>query len=607
MTEILPKIFIFQRNKFFLFSLIIILQLGSPVKLKAQIPELQPEAETSEEPTWPEDPLERRTPRSSVAGFISAVAQKDYFEAGEYFKIPEGEVEEDQSAALAKQLEILLNQRGQMMPYSWLSSDIEGRLDDDLPNHLERVGTISTSRESFDLLLEKVEGPAGGPLWLFSDQTIQYIEELSALEEDILLLNRVMPEILQQYDFWGATVGQWLAILLLAAFSYILAWLIIHFFLYIIPLVWKRARTEPTSGVLKAFALPVKLYLSVWLFVMLSQEIGISIILRQRFSGITVIIGLLAFMILLWRLSEFLGNFSTNRMSSRGNISGVSVALFLKRAAKIAIIAFGIIAILGAIGVDVTTGLAALGIGGIALALGAQKTIENFVGSVTLITDQPIRVGDFCKVGDTLGTVEKIGMRSTRIRTLARTVVTIPNGEFSSSKIENYAHRDKFWFNTVIGLRYETTPDQIRFLLVELRSILYAHPMVTSDTARVRFIELGSDSINLEIFTYIKVTTFDEYLEVKEDLLLRIMNIVGESGSGFAFPSQTIYFGKDTGLSKEKSKTAEEKVREWKQKGDLQLPKFDPEHIKEIEDKIQYPPEGSAEQKTSGTGTIPGL
>src|SRR5690606_23005857 len=135
------------------------------------------------------------------------------------------------------------------------------------------------------------------------------------------------------------------------------------------------------------------------------------------------------------------------------------------RAAKIAIVALGIIWILGAIGVDITTGLAALGIGGLALALGAQKTIENFVGSVTLITDQPIRVGDFCSVAGTTGTIEKIGMRSTRIRTLDRTVVTIPNGEFSSSKIENYAHRDRFWFHPVIGLRYETTPDQIRYLL----------------------------------------------------------------------------------------------------------------------------------------------
>lgn len=582
-----------------------IFQVWTSAEVQAQIPDMQPEAETREEPQWPEDALNRRTPRGSMAGFISAVADKDYEKAGEYFKTTQevGLTPEE----LAGHLEILLNQRGQMMPYSWMSNDPEGRLDDDLPNHLERVGTVTASGESFDILLEKVEGPEDGPLWLFSDQTIQYIEELSNFEEDVLLLNRITPDILERYELWGATVGQWLALLILAALCYAFAWLVINLFLYIIPLVWKRARTEPTSGVLKAFALPVKLYFAVWLFVALSQEIGITIVLRQRFSGITIIIGLLAFLILLWRLSEFLGTFSTNRMSSRGNLSGVSVALFLKRAAKIAIIVFGIIAILGTIGVDVTTGLAALGIGGLALALGAQKTIENFVGSVTLITDQPIRVGDFCKVGDTIGTVEKIGMRSTRIRTLGRTVVTIPNGEFSSSRIENYAHRDKFWFNPVITLRYETTPDQIRYLLVELRAILYAHPMVTSDTARVRFIELGSDSLNLEVFTYIRVSTFDEFLEVKEDLLLRIMDVVEESGTGFAFPSQTIYFGKDSGLSKEKSQSAVEKVRQWKEKGDMQLPKFDPEHIKEIEDKIPYPPDGSVEQKNKGTGKIPGL
>ena len=142
---------------------------------------------------------------------------------------------------------------------------------------------------------------------------------------------------------------------------------------------------------------------------------------------------------------------------------------------------------------------------------------------------------------------------------------------------------------------------------MELRSILYAHPMVSPDPARVRFVNLGADSIHLEVFAFVMVTTFEEFLEVKEDLLLRMMDVVGESGTGFAFPSQTIYFGKDTGVSKEKTQQAEEKVRQWKEKGDLQLPKFDPERIKEIEDKIPYPPDGSAEQRNKGTGKIPGL
>lgn len=607
MTEYFLKNLFSQKNFILLFSFVAVFTISTSAELKAQIPQLETEAQTPEEPEYPDDELGRRTPRSSIAGFISAVADKNYDLAGAYFMDGEPDTASEEHTELAQRLEIMLNQRGQIMPYSWLSSDTEGRTDDDLPNHLERVGTITISGESFDVLLEKVEGPDGGPLWLISDQTIEYIQEFSEVDERALIIDRLLPDYLENNEWGGVPIGQWFIMIILAIIAYTIAWFTITLLLFLIPLVWKRARTEPTEGILLAFALPLKLYLAVWLFVVATRELGLSIILRQRISGITVVVGLVALLILLWRLSEFIGVFSQRRMSSRGNLSGVSVVLFLKRAAKIAIVIFGIIAVLGAFGVDVTTGLAALGIGGLALALGAQKTIENFVGSVTLITDQPIRVGDFCKVGDTIGHVEKIGMRSTRIRTLARTVVTIPNGEFSSNKIENYAHRDKFWFNTVIGLRYETTPDQIRFLLVELRAILYAHPIVTSDTARVRFIELGADSLNLEVFTYIKVTTYDDFLEVKEDLLLRIMDTVGESGTGFAFPSQTIYFGKDTGLSKDKSKSAEEKVRQWKEKGELQLPKFDPEHIKEIEDKIHYPPDGSAEQKSKGTGKIPGL
>lgn len=589
------------------FSLFFIFLILPSEELRAQIPQIQTEAQPPAEAEYPDDALGRRTPRSSIAGFISAVAGKNYSLAGAYFIDDDTNAKTEEKAELAQKLEILLNQRGQIMPYSWLSSDVNGRTDDDLPNHLDRVGTVSVSGESFDILLERVEGPQGGPLWLISNQTVEYISELESLEEYTLLIDRVMPGFLQDYELGGVPLGQWIAIILLAISSYLVAWCIIHLFLFLIPLAWRRARTEPTAGVLKAFALPIKLYLAVWLFVMLSQEVGISIILRQRFSGITVIIGLAAFLILLWKLSEYVGAFTKHQMSSRGNVSGVSVVLFLKRAAKIAIVVFGIIAILGTLGVDVTTGLAALGIGGLALALGAQKTIENFVGSVTLISDQPIRVGDFCKVGNTIGTVEKIGMRSTRIRTLGRTVITIPNGQFSSSEIENYAHRDKFLFNPTLGLRYETTPEQIRYLLVELRSILYSHPMVSNEPARIRFEELASDSINLVVFTYITVSSYDEFLEVKEDLLLRMMDVVNESGSGFAFPSQTIYFGKDTGLSKDKSRHAEEVVKEWRKKGELQIPKFNPDKVKEIENKLPYPPEGSNQQKSDGTDRIPGL
>ena len=590
-----------------IFSWLFLILLQIPLQSEAQIlPQNEQESEEAALPEWPEDSLGRRNPRGTISGFISAVADDDYLKASAYLDLSELPEEFAEGPELAVMLEDLLDQQGQILPYFRISSSSGGRTDDDLPPNLDKIGTLTGNEENIELFVEEVKGPEGGPLWLISSETIETVAALTT-EENVLLVDQFLPDFLENYRWGGVPAGQWIIMLLLGAIAYFLAWAVISFILFLIPRLWKKARTEPTAGVLKAFGLPAKLFLAVWLFVGLSREIGISIIVRQSFSGITLIIGMLALLILLWQLVEFISNFSKERMSVRGHLSAVSVVLFLKRAAKIAIIIFGVIGILGAFGVDVTTGLAALGIGGLALALGAQKTIENFVGSVTLITDQPIRVGDFCKVADTLGTVEKIGMRSTQIRTLDRTIVTIPNGEFSSSKIENYAHRDRFWFHPVISLRYETTPDQIRYLLVELRSMLYAHPMVSPDPARVRFVALGADSLNLEVFAYIEVLTFDEFLEVREDLLLRIMDIVAESGTGFAFPSQTLYFAKDQGLSKDKSQDVEKKVKEWREKRKMQIPKFDPEEIEKIKGSIPYPPEGSSERKEEGTGRIPGL
>ena len=559
----------------------------------------QPQKEEKEEiiPQWEEDTLGRRTPRGTISGFITAVADKNYEKAGRFLNMDQAAVEEN-GEQLAQLLQNFLNKRGQILPYAWISSETSGKIDDDLPPNLDRIGSVNIAGDDVELYVEEVKGPDGAPLWLISSATVEKIDSLKEIQPGSLLVDRILPPILREREWGGVPIGHWLIMILLAVFCYLLVWAVVRLILLLLPWFWPKAKTDTTSRVLKAFALPIKIYVAVWLFVTLSQEIGISIIVRQMLSRTTLVVGFIAFLVLLWRLTEFIGTFSKEKMTTRGNLSGVSVVLFLRRAAKMAIVIFGIIAILGTFGVDVTTGLAALGIGGLALALGAQKTIENFVGSVTVITDQPVRVGDFCMVGTTKGTVEKIGMRSTRIRTLERTLVTIPNGEFSSSKIENYALRDRFLYNPVFSLRYESTPEQIRYLLVELRAILFAHPVVLPDPARVRFTELGADSISIAVFAYLEVKTFDEYLEVKEDLLLRMMDVVNESGTGFAFPSQTLYFGKDQGLSKEKTAKAEEKVKEWRSKGELQIPKFDPDWVKDLKEKTKYPPEGSSVQKS---------
>lgn len=579
---------------FFILSLLLVLIFSEPVNAQL-IPTGQTEQTESDKPEFPIDSLGRRTPRGTVNGFVIAVADQDYIKASRYLNLPPDIAGSSERIKIVMMFQRLLDGQGYLLPYSRISDEPEGRTEDDLPPGVDRVGTLTADGESSGLFVEETTGPEGGPVWLFSSETIQAIAPVNI--ENTLLVEQLIPDFLERITWGNVSAGQWILMLILIGISYLLAFAIVWLLLFLLKLVWRKARTESTAGIINAFLLPIRLYLAVWCFVIITKEVGISILVRQRLNETVIMIGVFALLLLLWRLNDFLTDMSQKRMIQRGQPSGLSVVLFLRRLAKVVIFVIGFIVVLSAIGVDVTAGLAALGIGGLALALGAQKSIENFVGSVTLIADRPLRVGDVCKINDTFGTVENIGMRSTRIRTLDRTLVTIPNGELSSGKIENYAHRDRFRLYTVFGMRYETSADQMRYLLMELRAILYSHPKVDPEPARVRFSEFASTSLNIEIFAYIRAENFEGFAEIREDILLRMMNVVEESGTGFAFPSQTVYLARDKGLSSEKTQQAEEKVRQKKAEGNLPIPKFDPDLIEQMKGSLQYPPEGSVKEK----------
>jgi MscS family membrane protein len=197
-------------------------------------------------------------------------------------------------------------------------------------------------------------------------------------------------------------------------------------------------------------------------------------------------------------------------------------------------------------GINPTAALAGLGVGGIAVALAAQKTLENVIGGVSLIADQAVRAGDALKVGDISGTVEDVGLRSTRIRTLDRTVISVPNSQVASMSLETLSARDKFWFHPLVGLRYETTPVQLRSVISGLRKLLNEHSNVDSDSVRIRFVRLGAFSLDVDIFAYVFGSDWNHFLDVQEELLFGIMDVVQRAGAEFAFPSQTMYLAADS-------------------------------------------------------------
>jgi len=215
-----------------------------------------------------------------------------------------------------------------------------------------------------------------------------------------------------------------------------------------------------------------------------------------------------------------------------------SVLPLVRQILKLSAYLLAILAVISAWGYNTSTILAGLGVGGLAVALAAQKTIENLFGGISVIGDRPVLVGDVCRFGDRVGTIMHIGLRSTRIRTPERTVVVVPNSQFSSMELENISGRDKMWFHPTLNLRRDTTADQLANVLAALREILAAHPKVESGKVPVRFIGVGQYSLDVEVDAYVTTTDYEEFIALRQGLLLEMLRAVEKAGSALAVPIQ---------------------------------------------------------------------
>lgn len=246
-----------------------------------------------------------------------------------------------------------------------------------------------------------------------------------------------------------------------------------------------------------------------------------------------------------------------------------------------------------AIGLPILSILAGLGIGGLAIALALRPTLENLVGGVILYLDRPVRVGDFCEFGDQMGTIEAIGARSTKLRALDRTLIAVPNAQFADMQIVNYAYCDRMLLHTVVGVRHETTPDQLRYLLAKMRAMLHAHPRVEGETVRVRLAGFGPSSLDIDLRVYVETREWNDFFAIREDILLRTVALVAEAGTELAYPTQTLHLARDGGLDTDRSENAETVVGEWRRQGRLPFPRYAAADIAALEGTLDYPPRGS--------------
>lgn len=509
-------------------------------------------------PTAAPDPYGRETPRSLASGLVGAFASGDYRRAAQYLEPTAGPKTPDLEtrAELAQQLQRKLDSGGSLLPFSILSNESAGVVDDGLPIDEERLGAFRT-RVGERALIARRLAPAGEtPYWVVSADSLKAIAREAPVPEKSAMTS-TMPAALTGISIAGAPVADWLILTLIAIVAFLGMRFVFSILLKLFRAFVKDPETHRGYQMAEAAFPPLGLYLAVILFFMVTKELQVAIVARQVLARYATIVAWGAFAWLLWRMIDAVTDLWSARMARSDHRQALSALVFVRRSAKgvLGIIAF--VAVLDTLGINVTTGIAALGLGGLAIALGAQKAIENLVGSLAVIIDQPVRVGDFCKVGDVIGTVEDIGMRSTRVRTNARTVVTIPNGNFSSLQIENYSHRDRFLFNAVVGLTYDTSGARMRSVLAAIRTLLAEDPNVI-DGARVRFVEFNSSSLDIEIFAYIQTLDNTTFLGMREEILLNIMETIEAEGASIAFPTQTVMLKTPNTNRREKEDNAAE-------------------------------------------------
>ncbi|HTX64163.1 MAG TPA: mechanosensitive ion channel family protein, partial [Opitutaceae bacterium] len=192
-------------------------------------------------------------------------------------------------------------------------------------------------------------------------------------------------------------------------------------------------------------------------------------------------------------------------------------------------------------GVNVAAFITGLGIGGLAFALAAQDTIANFFGSLVVVLDRPFRVGEYVSIGAAEGTVEDIGLRSTKLRTGARTLTVIPNKLVANESVTNFSRMPQRRVDQKIGLTYRTSPEQMEAILGDIRGILRGDPEVHPDLIAVHFTGYSESSLDIQIVYFTANPDWLKHLALRERVNLRIMRAVAARGLAFAFPTQTLH------------------------------------------------------------------
>jgi MscS family membrane protein len=485
----------------------------------------------------PEETIDNDSPRASLSEYFSACDRGDYAHGAEFLELLPNE--SPRGPSLARKLKAVLD-RHLSLDLDAISADALGSRADGLSNNTDEIGKIPDAKGK--LLPVRLVRRARNNVdrWLFAHATVQYVDAwFNELPQRWMLDH--LPEPLLRPGPRGVLRWQWIALPLLALLSLLVGVGVSRLVVPVLrviaaktPATWDDAIIARLGGPLAlATGVGVSFLALPLLALYPSAEKFVSGMLRTSF-----------FVAFFWTLLRSVDVLTDIIKLSPWGVSHVASRSLISLAARISKVALGILAVVAVIselGYPVASLIAGLGIGGLAFALASQKTVENLFGAFSIGVDQPLREGDFVKVDDFMGTVEAIGLRSTRVRTLDRTLITIPNGKLAEMRIESFAVRDRIRLACTLGLVYGTTANQMRLVVAGLEQTLREHPKIWPEAITVRFKELTQSSLDVEIMAWFQTADYAEFQLIRQEMLLQFMEVVEKAGTAFAFPTRTVH------------------------------------------------------------------
>ena len=484
--------------------------------------------------------VRRSTPREAVAGFLAA-CQEGRFDLASYYldlgAIP-SERQREEGAHLARRLMLILQRTG-WVDIGKITDEPLGTPETGVPENQQLIAIVKGRNQPVELLLTHRSDAELGHVWTVSQDTVSQIDGLYAVHGYGWVGDHA-PVVLFALSIADLQLAQWLVILVGLVASWLVSRFVARWVVRLFRHMARRTAVEWDDAVAWALNGPVTVLLSAFILLIAARWLGLAPVGWTVVRYIAKLILLFGFGWFLVRLVDA-GAEHVRATAKAGSQAGLGFLPVATRVAKTIIVILIGLGALDVFGINVIAGLGALGLTAAAIAFAAQKTLENLFGTAAIASDRPFEVGDFVTIGEDTGTVEDIGLRSTRLRTLKRTLVTIPNGLIATGRVENYSARDSILYNPVLALAFDTTRAQLGAVIEGIKGLLRTHPKVAQATHRVRFAAFGDSALRIEVWCWIETQNFVEYTGIVEELNFAIAEIVERAGTSFAYPTRTIH------------------------------------------------------------------